>query len=161
MSPWMLILLGLFLIYLEFFLPGAVLGVCGGIFVLASVIVFAEHSQSLAAVLGFVVFALAAVGVVVKLAIWRIRTAKPGRSIYSDDSQVGYVASEYDHRAVGKIGIAATDLKPGGYVVVDGKRQQAISQAGYITKGTEIVVVSGQEESLIVKINKQKEHQCL
>lgn len=159
MSPTMLILLGLFLIYLEFFLPGAVLGICGGVFVFASIIAFARESESLIAVAGYVIFALAAVGGVIKLAIWRIRTAKPESSIYSDDSQVGFQASEYDHEAIGKTGVAATDLKPGGYVFVDGKRQQALSQAGYIVKGTEVIVVSGQEESLIVKIHKHKEQQ--
>lgn len=154
MSPWMLYLLGMVLVFVEFYLPGAIMGICGGIFLFASIIAFAKETNSLVAVAAYVIFVGVSVVGLIKFAIWRIRTAKPDYSIYSDDSQVGYQASEYDHNAIGKAGVAVTDLKPGGYVVVDGKRQQALSQAGYIVRGSEIIVVSGQEESLIVKLKK-------
>lgn len=157
MSPWLLYLLGMLLIFLEFYLPGAILGICGALFLLASILVFAKVYTSLLALLGYLLFIVVSVVALVKFAIWRIRTAKPDYSIYSDDSQVGFQASHFDHSAIGKIGVASTDLKPGGYIVVDGKRQQALSQAGYIVKGSEVVVVSGQEESLIVKLHKHKD----
>lgn len=159
MIVFLMLLLGLFLIFLEFYLPGAILGICGGVVIFASILVFANTSTSLVAVVGYVILCLASVGGVIKLAIWRIRAAKPEQSIYSEDSQTGYQASRYDREAIGKVGTASTDLKPGGYILVDGKRQQAISQAGYITKGTQVLVVGGQEESLIVKMQKPKEAQ--
>ncbi|QLH35625.1 MAG: hypothetical protein HWD61_05350 [Parachlamydiaceae bacterium] len=42
----------------------------------------------------------------VKFTIWRIRTAKPQRSIYSNASQDGYQAVSYDASAVGKEGLS-------------------------------------------------------
>ena len=59
--------------------------------------------------------------------------------------------SKFEKHAIGKIGIVLTDLKPGGFILIEGKQHQAISQSGYITKGEEVIVVSGQEESLLVK----------
>jgi len=44
-----------------------------------------------------------------------------------------------------------TDLKPGGYILVEGKQHQALSNTGYIVKGKEVKIIGGQEESLIVK----------
>ena len=156
MSSFVLLLLGLLLVFLEFFLPGAVLGIAGGIFMLVSVVVFAMESGSMVWTFFYVVGVCVALGLLIKFAMWRIRTAKPGYSIYSNDSQEGFQASQFDASVIGKKGIVATDLKPGGHILVDGKRIQAISQSGYISKGQEVVIIGGQEESLIVKTCKKE-----
>lgn len=150
-SPYLLLALGYFLIFLEFYLPGAVLGIAGGIFVFASLTVFLTLGYPLWADILYIVVVFVGLVATVKFAIWKIRSAKPSRSIYSDDAQTGYVASSYDKNAIGKQGIVVTDLKPGGHIMVEGKRCQAISLAGYLSKGTEVEVVGGQEESLMVK----------
>lgn len=156
MNPFVLLLLGLLLIFLEFYLPGAIMGIAGGIMVFTSIILFALDSESplLTVLYGF--GACVSLALLIKFAIWRIRTARPGASIYSDASQDGFQASQFDVTAIGKIGVVVTDLKPGGHIVVDGKRMQAISQSGYITKGSQVLVVGGQEESLIVKFHKKE-----
>lgn len=154
-NPYILLLLGLLLVFVEFFIPGAIMGICGGAMILASIILFAVQSQSLVATVLFAIGSVIGLIVLIKFALWRIRTAKPGYSIYSNADQEGFVASHYDSSAIGKRGVVDTDLKPGGHIIVDGKRLQAISQSGYITKGTEIIVIGGQEESLIVKLCKK------
>lgn len=151
MTPFIMLLLGLALIFLEFYIPGAVMGIAGGLLVFSSMILFAMHSQSPLAITLYVIGTLVCLGFLIKFAIWRIRTAKPDYSIYSDKDQEGYQASHFDASAIGKKAIVVTDLKPGGHIMVEGKTMQAISQSGYITKGSEVLVVGGQEESLIVK----------
>lgn len=154
MTPFIFLVLGLLLILMEFFLPGAILGVGGGILIIASIVLFAMQTSSLLWVALYIIGIIVLLIYLVKFALWRIRTAKPSRSIYLNSDQEGFVASSFDASAIGKTGIVITDLKPGGHVLVDGKRQQAISQSGYITKGTEVIVLGGQEESLIVKSKK-------
>jgi membrane-bound serine protease (ClpP class) len=151
MTPWIFLVLGFLLIFVEFYIPGAIMGVTGGVMVFAGVILFAMQTDSPWAIAAFVIGTGVALAALVKFALWRIRTARPESSIYSDASQDGYEASSFDAAAIGKTGTVVTDLKPGGHILVDGKRLQAISQGGYITKGSEVVVVGGQEESLIVK----------
>ncbi len=80
-----------------------------------------------------------------------IPKAKSGFSIYSNKDQEGYQASEYDVNAIGKKGKVISDLKPGGFIMVDGKKQAAISESGYISHGAEVIVLSGDGESLMVK----------
>lgn len=154
MTSLIFLALGLLLILMEFFVPGAVLGIMGGMLVIASIILFAMETNSPWWVVLYLIGITAAITYLVKFALWRIRTAKPGRSIYLSGDQEGFTASSFDASAIGKTGTVVTDLKPGGHILVDGKRQQAISQSGYITKGSEVVVVGGQEESLIVKSKK-------
>lgn len=151
MTPYLFLLLGLLLILIEFYLPGAVMGVAGGILVLTSIVLFAMQTSSPWWILLYLIGVVIILIYLVKFAMWRIRTAKPSRSIYLNSDQTGYQASSFDASVIGKTGVVVTDLKPGGHILVDGKRLQAISQSGYLTKGTEVIVLSGQEESLIVK----------
>lgn len=155
MLPYLLSAVGLLLIFLEFYLPGAIMAVIGSILLIASIVVFSNQQGSGIEFLLFLIGNCVAVYLVIRFAIWKIKTSSSKSGIYSDSSQVGYVASSYDHSAVGKRGVVKTDLKPGGHVIVDGAVHQALSEGGYLTKGTEILVIGGQEESLIVKAIKK------
>ena len=127
------------------------MGITGGTMVFISLIIFAIESQStIETVLLFIAVVIALV-LLIKFALWRIRTAKPNHSIYSADHQTGYQACSYDKSAVGKTGLVVTDLKPCGHVLVEGKQYQAISQNNYLVKGTVVLVIGGQEGSLFVK----------
>lgn len=151
MNPYFLWILGLILIFIEFYVPGAVMGIAGGLFIFIGLLLFALQSNSPWATLLYLLANVASVALLIKFALKRIKQAKPGFSIYSNHSQDGYVASSFDKQAIGKVGVVLSDLKPGGYILIEGEQHQAISQSGYITKGTEVLVLSGQEESLIVK----------
>lgn len=127
------------------------MGIAGGIFILLSLILFATQTDSIVAVALYVIGSCVGMVILIKFAIWRIRTAKPQRSIYSNAAQDGYQAVGYDATAIGKEGIVLTDLKPGGFIIVEGKQQPAISQEGYLSKGTKVKVVGGEESNLIVR----------
>lgn len=156
MIPYLLVILGLLLILFEFYLPGAILGILGGLFILAGVILFASETSSLLAIVLFIGGTTAAVALLIRFAIWRIVNAKPQYSIYSNANQEGYQASDYDKTAIGKTGVVIADLKPGGYILLEGRQHPAISISGYIGKGEHVTVVGGQEQSLMVKLAKKE-----
>lgn len=151
MIPFLLWILGLVLILIEFYVPGAVMGIFGGVLIVTSVILFATQGYAPWAIAIFLLMVITSVILLIRFALWRIPRAKPDFSIYSDKDQTGYVASGYDQSAIGKQGTVLSDLKPGGYVLIEGKQHQAISQSGYIVKGSKVLVLSGEGESLIVK----------
>ena len=141
-------LLGLLLIYFEFFVPGGILGVLGGLAVILSVFLFAWESGSHLESLIFIGAMIALVIFIIRLALWEIRK-KP--AFFSNDNQSGFVASSYDHDLVGKQGEALTNLTPSGYVLVDGKRHQAVSESSYIKKGESVMIVAGEGARLICR----------
>ena len=157
MIAYFLLALGLLLILIEFYVPGAIMGIAGGILIAVSIYEFTVQAQSSWTVVLYIVGVAVSIGLVIKFAIWSITTAKPERSIYSNQSQEGFVASSFDGSLIGKKGRVLSDLKPGGYIMVDGKQHQAISQTGYMTKGSDVLIIGGQEESLIVKLVKKEE----
>lgn len=151
MNAYILLLLGMLLIFIEFFLPGAVMGIIGTVLVLASISLFAFQASSSFALAAYLIGVCIALYYVIKLAIWRMQKTSVNQTICSDDAQVGFVASTYDKSAIGKKGLVISDLKPGGYISIEGKKLQAISVSGYISQGCHVEVIGGQEESLIVK----------
>ncbi len=142
---------GLILILCEFYLPGAILGILGAIALLAAVFLYASQTSSLFSILLFIGGVILAAVLTIRFAIWRIIRAKPDKSIYSNANQEGFQASAFDKSTIGKTGRVLTDLKPGGFIRIDGKQHAAISISGYIAKGEDAIVVGGQEQSLMVK----------
>lgn len=151
MLPFIFLIAGLLLIFLEFFLPGGIMGTLGAIVVIASIAMFAMQYDSLILVVLYAFFSIVLVVVLFRFALWRITHGEPGKTIYSDDDQEGFIASHFDKSAIGKEGIVDTDLRPGGHIIVGDKRHSAISLSGYVSKGEKVKVIGGEGESLTVK----------
>ncbi|MCE2981972.1 MAG: NfeD family protein [Parachlamydia sp.] len=151
MIPFILLLIGFLLVFIEFFVPGGLIGIIGGLFIAASIVLFALQTNSLLGLLLFVLFIAISLWGLIRFALWRIVHAKPGSSIYLHGTQAGYQASSFESQAIGKEGVVYTDLKPGGYILIDETLHQAISLTGYVSKDEKVIVVGGQEESLLVK----------
>lgn len=148
----MLLGIGLLLLLTEFFLPGGILGTLSAVFIFGSIVVFASNSENILWTTIYIIAVGGVLALLVKYMLWRLRQGKLGRTIYSDDDQAGYVASTWDRSLVGKEGVVFSDLKPGGYVKIQGKQYQALSKSGYIVKDREVVVIGGEADSLIVKL---------
>ena len=148
--PFLLWIFGLLFIFLEFFLPGAIMGVIGSLMLIASIYTFVSDGYSVEWIVLFVLAILISLIALCRYALWRIPRLQGGLNIYSADDQEGFRASEYDATLIGEKGAVLSDLKPGGYILLKGKQYQAISQSGYIAKGSEVVVIGGEGESLLV-----------
>lgn len=155
MTPFLLVLLGLFLILIEFYLPGALIGIIGGIIIIVGIIFFVSTSSSLLYTSLFIFGTIGAIYLTIRLSLWLIVHSKRG-GIYLRGDQAGYQAAEFDKNAIGKQGIVLTDLKPGGFILVGQEKHPAISVGGYIVKGTTVTVIGGQEQSLLVQLLKEQ-----
>jgi membrane-bound ClpP family serine protease len=151
MLPYLLVIAGLALIYIEFFIPGGVLGIGGAILIIFGFIFFAVASKSFLPVFFFSLVTILLVLIVVKLALWMMKKPKRDSTFYLHTDQEGYAASSFSKELIGKKGRAFTDLKPSGHILIDGKRYQAVSQSGYIDQESEVKVVGGEGGHLIVQ----------
>lgn len=151
MTIVLLWLFGLILVFLEFFLPGMIFGTAGVIMLLASVFFFAKEYTFGISILTYCLLVALSLMLIIKAALVAIKRTRKNQSFLSDDAQEGYVASTYDKSAIGKIAVVLSDLKPGGYILIDDKKVQALSASGYIVAGSQVEVIGGQEDALIVK----------
>jgi len=146
--------LGLALIYLEFFLPTGLSAVFGAIVLIGSVVYFSVNTPELFFVLIYVVSMLIMVFMICKLALWQIERKK--NSLYLDQDQEGFQASFFDKTLIGKTGVCLSDLKPSGHISLDSESYQAVSKAGYLSKGTSIIVIGGQGAYVFVQSHTQE-----
>ncbi len=142
-------ILGLLLIYFEFFVPGAILGIFGGVSMIAGVIFFAVNESNFWWLALYVVSLVLLLIAEIRFAIWKIKRAKDG--FYARGDQEGYTASTFNEDLIGKEGEAMSSLRPSGRIIVDGNPYQVVSEEGFIKKGTPILIVRGEGARLIVR----------
>jgi membrane-bound serine protease (ClpP class) len=145
---------GLLLIFLEFFLPGAIMAIGGALLLMASLGVFHLTFPSGSSLFIYFLALMGAVYFVIQIGIWRVRAAK--KTIYLDTDQEGYQACLYPKELIGKIGVSANDLRPSGHIIIDDRSFHAMAKTGFIEKGTPIEVLGGQGAHLIVQQYSEK-----
>lgn len=156
----LLLLGGLIFLAVEMFvLPGfGVAGILGALMVGASVVLAMVGS---APTTGDIFQALAVLGVALVLTgtvvyTWlrhlpnssRFRGLLLDTSLHSDE---GYVSALPRPELVGKDGVAATDLRPAGTVLLGEERIDAVSEEGYIRAGTPVRVTRAEGYRHVVR----------
>jgi len=146
-----LFLLGVLLLAGEVFMPGAVLGILGGLCMGAGCVISFVQLGSVGGTIATLV-ALILLGLTLYVELVWLPKTKFGRklivrSIIGATSQPPLADKE---SVVGKPAEALTSLVPSGYVLVEGRRYEAFSQSGHITKGAQVRVAGLDNFRLIV-----------
>lgn len=151
MTPYILLLLGLLFVWLEFYLPGGALAIAGVIFLMGALFSFYAHGHAALFVVLFFFATCILTGLVVWLAIIRIRKSSAKNTFFLSRDQEGFRASqELEPALIGKKGVTATECGPSGYVLIDKKRYPAICRGPYLDKGREVEVVAKEGAHLII-----------
>ena len=151
MIPFLLLAVGVLLIFLEFYTPGGVLAVVGVLFLLSALTSFLGTSPTVVGIVSFVGLMVASLAFVIWFALRRIRKSSSQNTFYLGQDQEGFISTEFDKNLIGKQGITLSDLGPSGFVLIEGKRYQASCRNSYLDKGTPVTVIGGEGGCLIVK----------
>lgn len=146
--------LGILLLVLEVAVPGGVLGIIGGLAMLAGcVLAFLDFGMSggwLA-----VGVALLCLGLALYAEFVLLPKTPLGRRMFLrnsvDATSQSMPAEAVD--VVGKMGETLTMMAPGGYVMIDGRRYEGRSRDGLIAKGITVRVVDVDNFQVIVSSN--------
>lgn len=147
----LLFLLGVVLLAFEVFVPGAILGIIGGVVMLiGSILAFQDFGIGGGLLATFAAVAL--LGATIYAEFFLLPKTRFGKRLFiretvSATSQPPLAPAE---SVVGRPGVALTPLAPTGIVLVDGKRYEAFSQSGFLAKDAVLHVVSLDNFRLIV-----------
>lgn len=146
-----LLVLGLLFLVAEIFMPG--FGFAGGTgIVLIIVAIFLTARTPLEAFLMFLVLVV----LVVALILILLRSARKGQIArrlilrQSATREKGFSSAKDYSFLVGKAGTTVTPLRPAGIALIDGKRYDVVTEGGFVTIDTPVLVSHTQGYRIVV-----------
>lgn len=143
---------GIALAIAEIFLPGGILGVIGGLLLLASMGLGAYYypEYSVFIIVGEVLVAvLAVIGGLVFIA----KSGVSGPMVLQESqlANEGWVSNPSDESLVGQEGEVYSTLRPAGSIVINGDRIPAVSDGSFIEKGERVRVIEVHGNRVVVE----------
>jgi len=153
--PIALFVLGVIFIYIEFFVPA--LGIIGGVGIICLIVSVILSYSKLGSDIG-IFFLIALIIGTPGMILWGLRIFPKtifGKKLILEKSEKleeGFSStSEKYSFLVGKIGIAASKLRPSGFVIINGKKYNAVTLGEMLDKNTRIRVIKVQGNGIVVK----------
>lgn len=149
-SILVLFALGVMLLAIEVIVPGAIIGVVGGILLLVGVIVaFDSYGVGGGAVATGAALVAGCVTLYLEFVLLpKSRLAKTFSMTATVDGRSQPALA--DRAVIGRRALAVTTLVPSGVVELDGKRYEAFARTGHVRAGTELEIVGIDTFRLIV-----------
>jgi len=152
MEAALLLVLGIILIIVEFFVPGGIVGALGVASIVGSLLMsgYSLNNMILSICIAFIVAIVAAV------ILFKYVGANRGlfRLIILKDrttSDLGYVSSENRHELLGVEGTALTPLRPSGTALINEERVDVVSEGMFIDANTIVKVVKVEGVRVVVR----------
>ncbi|MBI9106340.1 MAG: hypothetical protein JEZ04_06295 [Spirochaetales bacterium] len=150
-----LLVIGIAIILLEFFIPSfGLIGLIGTASIVGS-IVLAFRVSSMAGSI-FLIASLIIVPVLMMMFFKFFPRTFFGRKLIlkrrfdSEDGFTSYSSEKYQELQ-GRTGTAETDLRPSGMILVEGRKLSAVTSGEYIEKGNPIVVIKIEGSRIVIK----------
>lgn len=155
-----LLIIGLGLMILEFFVPGGVAGILGIAAVLGSILLAGGDLQTTAIAILIAMIA-ATSGMVILVKFFGKRLQLFNRIILSDstDTKSGYVSTANRPELIGQMAVTATELRPSGTIVFGDERIDAVSEGRYIGRGKNVKIIKVEGSRIVVRELEKKEEE--
>lgn len=137
--PFILAFIALFLVYLEFFMPGRLFAIAGAAAAISAIFFLSVSGVGVLWVILFSISLVVGVVYTISLALKNLRLSGKKNHALSKGNKEG--ETSLDSELIGQIGIVLTDLKPVGHVIVGERRLQAFSESGYISSGQQVLIL--------------------
>lgn len=148
----MLFAVGIMLIFLEFFLPGAISGTLGLAALIASLFLAGENPLSIGISI-FISICVSIAMLFIMVKVLRKKIVLFNRMILFDSAKKedGYVSNVNRTDLIGKEGIALTVLRPSGTAVFNKERIDVVTEGDFIDQNSKIAVVKVEGVRIVVR----------
>lgn len=142
---------GFLLLLIEVFVPGGVLGVLGGLLLVAAIVLgYVQFGWEAGSILLVGLGGTALTGFTIWMSFFP-RTAAGRRFMLSKTLVAGSGSPPGDHGLAGWEGVAVTPLRPAGKALIDGRRLDVIAESEFLDAETPVVVVSVDGTRVVVR----------
>ena len=144
-----LVITGLLLLFLEVFVPGAILGVIGSVLLLLGIVAGFNRSANLGFCLLLGSLAVGIVGFMLWVKYFpRSRMGK--RLFLENDGREWQAYDGQNKELMGKDGTAHSTLRPAGTAVIDGRRVDVVTRGEMVQAGTVVKVIEVEGNRVVV-----------
>lgn len=152
-SAILLFAVGIILILLELILPGGILGIFGFAAFLASFFLSSNNfvHMGISLLIAITISILAAM-VMIKVFDKKMKFFKKLILTDSTSSESGYVSNKNRTELIDKIGLAFTDLRPSGTIIIDEERIDAVTEGSFIKKGSQVKIIKVEGARIVVRL---------
>ena len=152
-----LFVIGLILVVAEFFVPGGIVGILGGVLILGSIL-FAGQSFVHMAYSILIAMIIAVIGMVILMKFFGKKLHMFNRLVLKDatTTEEGYVSNANRIELIGKQGMSLTPLRPAGTVAVEDERIDVVTEGGYVDAGKTVEVIKVEGSRIVVREIKEK-----
>jgi len=143
---------GILLIFLEFFLPGAVAGTLGVAALILSLFIAGEDAMQI----GVSIF----IAIMISIFVFFMMIKIFGRKLVLFNKMVlfdtarkedGYVSNINRTDLLGKVGTALTILRPAGTIIIHNERIDVVSEGDFIEQNTKVKVIKVEGARIVVR----------
>ncbi|WHY76176.1 NfeD family protein [Neobacillus sp. WH10] len=147
-----LFVVGILLIFLEFFLPGAVAGTLGVTALILSLFIAGEDAMQI----GVSIFIAIMISILVFFMMIKIFGRKLvlfNKMVLFDSARKedGYVSNINRTDLMGKVGTALTILRPAGTIIIHNERIDVVSEGDFIEQNAKVKVIKVEGARIVVR----------
>lgn len=148
----LLFVAGLLLIFLEFFLPGAISGTLGVAALILSLFLAGEDAIQIGVSILIAIF-LSVLVFFMMIKIFDKKLVLFNKMVLFESAKKedGYVSNINRIDLLGKEGIALTILRPAGTVVINNERVDVVSEGGFIEQNAVVKVIKVEGARIVVR----------
>ncbi|MBM4148010.1 MAG: hypothetical protein FJ224_03080 [Lentisphaerae bacterium] len=144
-----LLIAGLFLIGAEIFVPGGILGVFGGVSLLAAIVVGFKAFPGYGVPVAVGITLLVALAIALWMRVFP-HTALGKKLTVARDMSDAKAADPDLAGLVGQHGATITALRPGGFAEIDGRRMDVVTEGAMVESGKQVRVVAVHGNRIVV-----------
>ncbi|RDU35423.1 nodulation efficiency protein NfeD [Neobacillus piezotolerans] len=147
-----LFILGIILIFLEFFLPGAVAGTLGIAALVGSLFMAGESTFQIGVSL-LISMAFSIVLFILLIKVFHKKMALFNSMVLFDSARKedGYVSNENRTDLIGKEGVAQTVLRPAGTAIFGSERVDVVTEGSFIGQNARVKVIEVEGPRVVVR----------
>lgn len=147
-----LFILGIILLIIEIIVPGFGLpGISGIIFVTIGVVLAMDSVLNALLSISVAIIITTCITIILVKRGFKSKLFKSIVLTNETRKEKGYLSSHVDDSLLGKSGLAVSELRPSGFVNIEGNRLDVLSDEGYISMGTEVKIVRIEGSKIFVR----------
>lgn len=148
----LLFVAGLLLIFMEFFLPGAIAGTLGVAALIFSLFLAGEDVIQMGVSILIAIF-LSVLVFFIMIKIFDKKLVLFNKMVLFDSARKedGYVSNINRTDLLGREGIALTILRPSGTAIINNERVDVVSEGGFIEQNTTVKVIKVEGARIVVR----------